>query len=71
MTTQAYFRSKRTGREFPIVEIDKDAGEFVLQGLHTTFREPMDKERFERMEYELLSREVADTEPVAEEAVEQ
>ena len=48
-----YFKNIATGKRYKVLGLDKSRGVVILQGPHTKFEEPYDKERFERLGYVL------------------
>lgn len=52
--TTLYFRHTSSGKKYRVVKIDKETKKIVLRGQHSEFEEDYDKERFQRLGYELI-----------------
>lgn len=59
---ELYFRNVKTGRRFKVIRIDKTTNEIVLKGEYSEFREPYDKDRFQRLGYVLEKEQPQETE---------
>ena len=58
-----HFVSKTTGKRYRVLAIDKtqDPPLLTLQGEHSKFTQPFDKELFKRCGYDLVKTEVEET----------
>jgi hypothetical protein len=54
MTEKIYFRNKQTGKKYEVIKLDREKGEVTLKGQYKSFVERYDKERFQRLGYELV-----------------
>lgn len=49
--TKIYLVHKKTGKEYQLLKLDKEAGTMTLQGPNATFEEPYDPERLKQRGY--------------------
>jgi len=58
MAISVFFVNQETKKEFQVLAWNKETGVMKLKGQHSTFYEEYSKERFERLGYKLVRREV-------------
>lgn len=57
--TKLYLVNKKTGKEYQLLKLDREAGIMTLQGPRTTFEEPYDVEKLKARGY-TVRKEISD-----------
>lgn len=55
--SKVFLKNNKTGKQYEVVNVDKDRNVVILKGQFNQFEEPFDKARFKELGYDLIKGE--------------